>query len=356
MTKPAIVSLAAAAFLLPIGIVAFHHRDALLKPPQPDFGRASCCFSPLPDEVPAVRPTRRSPSCVTKGSRFGPSTSVNVLARHSITTSAPYRASYWSRTGRWFAAAAAWIQSGAPPHVVAGVVVPLTNHSGCRRSHWGACSDPHNHTSIGYNVRILDIRSSLGGPGIRTSRLPILTLLAFTWPCCVASAAQLAAGPARIDVTPPSEFNAALGGYGERMSRPAEGVHDRVFAKALVLTDGSRRNVIVTADVLGFPPAFKPALDRSLHEQNWSSAEILLLPSHSHTSIEMNAINPKNIFGIKQIGVYDARLFKWLVERFAEVIRQACQAPVPVVVGTSAATLEGWNRNRRIERVSSTQR
>ena len=182
---------------------------------------------------------------------------------------------------------------------------------------------------------------------MRTSRLPILTLLAFTWPCFNASAAQLEAGTARIDVTPPSEFNAALGGYGERMSRPAEGVHDRVFAKALVLTDGSRRNVIVTADLLGFPPAFKPALDESLHDQNWSSAEILLLPSHPHTSIEMNAINPKNIFGIRQIGVYDARLFKWLVERFAEVIRQACQVPCRSSLGTSAATLEGWNRNRR---------
>ncbi len=40
-------------------------------------------------------------------------------------------------------------------------------------------------------------------------------------------AAEIQAGVARVDLTPPREMKAALGGYGERMSRPAEDVHDR---------------------------------------------------------------------------------------------------------------------------------
>ena len=48
-------------------------------------------------------------------------------------------------------------------------------------------------------------------------------------------AGELKAGAARVDLTPPNDLQASLGGYGERMSRPAEGVHDRVFAKALVV-------------------------------------------------------------------------------------------------------------------------
>ena len=70
--------------------------------------------------------------------------------------------------------------------------------------------------------------------------------------------ARLTAGTARVDITPPPEMKVALGGYGERMSRPAEGVHDRVFAKALVVSDpdGKRRYALLTADILGFPPAF----------------------------------------------------------------------------------------------------
>ena len=49
------------------------------------------------------------------------------------------------------------------------------------------------------------------------------------------------AGVARVNLTPPLEMKAALGGYGARMSKPAVGVHDNVWAKALVVEKGGRR-------------------------------------------------------------------------------------------------------------------
>ena len=36
-------------------------------------------------------------------------------------------------------------------------------------------------------------------------------------------AAELSAGTARVDLTPPMSMHAPLGGYGARMNRPAEG-------------------------------------------------------------------------------------------------------------------------------------
>lgn len=162
-----------------------------------------------------------------------------------------------------------------------------------------------------------------------------------------AAAAELQAGVARVDLTPPAELNAALGGYGERMSRPAEGVHDRVFAKALVLSDGSKRFALVTADVLGFPAPFKPALVERLADAGWTSDQIILLPSHSHTSIEMHAIHPGNVFGVPQIGVFDPKLYEFVLGRLDRVVREAGQDLVPVVVGTSSRNLDGWTRNRR---------
>ena len=101
-----------------------------------------------------------------------------------------------------------------------------------------------------------------------------------------AAAAELKAGVARIDLTPPPELNAPLGGYGERMNAPAEGVHDRIMAKALVLSDGSRKFVLVTADMLGFPPPFKQAVLDQLQDQGWAADNVMLLASHSHASIE----------------------------------------------------------------------
>ena len=162
-----------------------------------------------------------------------------------------------------------------------------------------------------------------------------------------AGAAELRAGTARVDLTPPLELKSSLGGYGERMNRPAEGVHDRVFAKALALSDGTRRFVVVTVDIVGFPPAVKPALVERLADSGLTKDQLLLLPSHSHTSIEMNAINPANTFDIPQIGIYNPRVFDFVMERMVQVIRDAGRELVPVTVGTSSIAIDGWNRNRR---------
>ncbi|HEY4310989.1 MAG TPA: neutral/alkaline non-lysosomal ceramidase N-terminal domain-containing protein [Pirellulales bacterium] len=162
----------------------------------------------------------------------------------------------------------------------------------------------------------------------------------------VGRAAELKAGVARVDLTPPLEFNVPLGGYGERMNRPAQGIHDRIFAKAIVLTAGQQKFALVSIDIVGLPPTLKPELLERLGA-GWSAEQIMLLPSHSHTSIEMNAINPRNTFQVPQIGIYNARVHKFVLDRLVELIHQAEQQPVDVSVGTSTVSIEGWNRNRR---------
>lgn len=171
--------------------------------------------------------------------------------------------------------------------------------------------------------------------------LALLAVGAAAW------AAELRVGVARVDLTPPAELKASLGGYGQRMSRPAEGVHDPIFAKALVLSDGSRRFALVTADVLGFPPPVKPAVLAQLADESWQADQLMLLPSHSHTSIDMMAIHPGNVFPIPQIGLYNARLYQFVVARLASVVRSAAENSTPAVASTASCRLEGWNRNRR---------
>jgi neutral ceramidase len=162
-----------------------------------------------------------------------------------------------------------------------------------------------------------------------------------------AGAAELKAGVARADLTPPLELKAPLGGYGERMNRPAEGTHDRIFAKAIVFTDGTKKFSLVTADIVGFPPPVKAELVGRLASDGWTKEQIMLLPSHSHTSIEMNAINPANTFQVPQIGIYNARVFEFVMDQLVRVIQEAQRHLVPVSVGTSNISIEGWNRNRR---------
>ena len=52
---------------------------------------------------------------------------------------------------------------------------------------------------------------------------------------------QLVGNVASIDLTPDLSMKFALGGYGSRMSKPAEAVHDRIWAKALVLKEGDKK-------------------------------------------------------------------------------------------------------------------
>lgn len=157
----------------------------------------------------------------------------------------------------------------------------------------------------------------------------------------------LTAGVAAVDITPPLSMKAALGGYGDRMSRPATGVHDRVWAKALVLSNGTQRFALVTADILAFPVGFKTAVAGALAARGWKEDQILLLASHSHTSIDMTAIHPKNTFNIPQLGIFQQALFDLTVANFAKAITEAEKEPVPVTVGTDSLVLQGWNANRR---------
>jgi hypothetical protein len=162
-----------------------------------------------------------------------------------------------------------------------------------------------------------------------------------------ADASTIRAGVSRVNLTPPLEMKAALGGYGARMSKPAVGVHDAIWAKALVLAEGERKFVLVTADVLAFPPGFKAAVMERLVTNGWSANQVMLLASHSHTSIDMMAIHPGNEFGIPQAGIFQKELFEQTADRLAKVIRDADRDLVPILAASATISVSERNRNRR---------
>ena len=160
-------------------------------------------------------------------------------------------------------------------------------------------------------------------------------------------ASAIEANVAVIKLTPPLEMGYTLGGYGARMSKPAEGIHDNIWAKALVLNDGGKKYVIVTLDVLGLPPNVKPQVIEKLNQEEWTEENILLLPSHSHTSLEMFALNDKNIFNLAPIGIFQQELLDFVVQALADLIKSADQDLQPVKIGSQSKQIEGLNRNRR---------
>ena len=156
----------------------------------------------------------------------------------------------------------------------------------------------------------------------------------------------LVAGVSRVNLTPPLDWKFPLGGYGARMNKPAEGVHDWIWAKGLVLQQGHRRFALVTLDIVGLPPNIKPEVLDKLGE-GWNEKNLMLLASHSHGSLNMSSINTKNVLGLPQIGIFHQKVHDWVVEKIVEAVRQAERDLRPVAVGTASAELHGLNHNRR---------
>src|SRR6267143_526820 len=84
--------------------------------------------------------------------------------------------------------------------------------------------------------------------------LPFLALLINIMTIEIPNAAEFKAAAARTDITPPLEYK--LWGYSDRKSG-ATAVLDPLFARVLVLDDGSNRLALVTLDLgRSFGPPF----------------------------------------------------------------------------------------------------
>ena len=163
----------------------------------------------------------------------------------------------------------------------------------------------------------------------------------------VVSAQSIKAGAAAVDMTPPLKMKFALGGYGDRMSKPAEGIHDRIWAKAVVLQKGDKKYAVITMDVLALPPNVKPELIERVAPDGWSEENVMILASHSHASFDMTALNDQNHLGSPQIGIFQPELLEHVLKVLEEVMTEAGKDLQPVKIGTGSEIVEGMNRNRR---------
>ena len=90
----------------------------------------------------------------------------------------------------------------------------------------------------------------------------------------------LLAGAATADITPPP--GGLMDGYGARRT-PSQGVHDPLFARALVLDDGEKACAIVGCDLLGMHSSIAAEVRRRAHESLGIDPDaVLVAATHSH--------------------------------------------------------------------------
>ena len=80
-----------------------------------------------------------------------------------------------------------------------------------------------------------------------------------------AIAGTLNAGSAKTNITPDVKASQIpLGGYAARRGKPAAGVHDPVYARALVLSQGAEKIAIVSVDLCFVPVCIRDNILKKL--------------------------------------------------------------------------------------------
>jgi hypothetical protein len=149
----------------------------------------------------------------------------------------------------------------------------------------------------------------------------------------------LQAGAASVVITPPLGID--LTGYGGRPG-PSSTVHDDLYARALVLSDGERRIGVVSLDNLGLAPELVQTTRRLCLEQAGIRPESLLLNcSHTHAG-------PATMT-LRGLGERDPVYEEVLCRSVAGAARMAADRLQPARLGYgSAAAPVGINRRQRL--------
>lgn len=166
------------------------------------------------------------------------------------------------------------------------------------------------------------------------------------------ASADLLAGAARVDITPDVKASRIpLGGYAARRGAPAVGVHDPVYAHALVLTSDRTRIAIVSLDLCFLPANVKTETLKKLRAAapEWSGDQLFLSATHTHSGPDPLAMHAGNTFKLKGWTPFDALLLDFTTGKIASAILQAQRALHPATVSAASVDAPELNRNRRGE-------
>ena len=140
-----------------------------------------------------------------------------------------------------------------------------------------------------------------------------------------AAPALLQAGAASAVITPP--LGHFLAGYGR--NRPSTGLHDDLYARALVISDGQTRIALVTLDTIGLtrPDIKLIAAAASAQVPGLPQNQIVVSSTHTHAGPDVVGLWGSALWKSGR----DAAYMEALRTRVVGVIAQAAARMQPVV-------------------------
>ena len=167
----------------------------------------------------------------------------------------------------------------------------------------------------------------------------ILLIGASLLPAFAAESGRLQAGAAKVDITPAADAALPMSGYADR-KEGFKGIHDHIYARAIVLSDGVRVAAIVAWELIGVPNTVWEVLSQRIARETGIPVEYLLLAAvHDHS-----APAPFGMYG--NDSPKSASYTKQVEDATVEAIRKAKESlqPAKIGIGTGRAYA---NINRR---------
>ncbi|MEO6220953.1 MAG: neutral/alkaline non-lysosomal ceramidase N-terminal domain-containing protein [Ginsengibacter sp.] len=149
----------------------------------------------------------------------------------------------------------------------------------------------------------------------------------------------LTAGTAKINITPTTPI--PMSGYGGR-DDPFKGIHDSIFARVIVLSDGKNKAAIISIETIGVSNTFWKDVTDVLEKKMGIKKEFVLLSAvHNHAGPVTNVYNESN--SPEVLAYVDE-----LKEKIITVTKDAMQNMVPVSIGVGKGECK-MNINRRAQ-------
>lgn len=152
-----------------------------------------------------------------------------------------------------------------------------------------------------------------------------------------AVAGELQAGAARRSIVPP--FPTHMGGFMDRTGT-FEGVHDEVYARALVLDNGDTRLAVISSDLTAVDADMTRQIRQAVQEQTGiPAAHIMVSCAHNHSA--------PSLYEPGRIKESESAVKPFFVEQFTAAVVEAWEQRRPARLGFHAGQLEGLTRNRQ---------
>ncbi len=164
------------------------------------------------------------------------------------------------------------------------------------------------------------------------------------------------AGFAKVSITPSlnsiednyaeGKFKALpLAGFGDRKGKPATGIHDSIFVRAVALRAGGQTLVFIGADLLIIPPNITDSVAVILAAEGIGREQLVFSATHTHSSL--GGWGP-GFIGKQFAGDENKNVARWLALQISKAVRLALSDLKPARIGSGCFDAESFTRNRVI--------